>query len=311
MGEELQRRSTDAVDRGRGRVLLVDDVAANIRVLARLLAPEFEVLAATRADEALRLADQRRPDLILLDVEMPDMDGYALCTALQQNPRTAAIPVIFVTARQDEEDEVRGLRLGAVDYITKPYSEAIVRARVRTHMELKRYRDLLQNRSYIDGLTGVANRRRFDDFLAQTLREGAGSTALLLLDVDHFKAYNDALGHLAGDECLKRVAQELSHCVRHDCDLLARYGGEEFAFVLPGADRAAALAVAERVRERLAILALPHPASAVSAVVTVSIGGATTPTGERIEASALVERADRALYRAKSAGRDRVLLDCI
>lgn len=298
----------DAVAAARARVLVVDDVPTNIRLLARVLSPEHEVVAATEGEEALRLAQLNPPDLILLDVEMPGLDGYEVCRRLKASTATAAIPVIFVTARTDEADEVEGLSLGAVDYITKPFREAIVRARVRTHLELKRYRDLLQDRSYVDGLTGVPNRRRLDEFLVRAVAAAQRSLeplCLLLIDVDHFKAYNDRFGHLAGDEALRRVAAELARGSRRDTDLPARYGGEEFALVMPHTEIDAALAAAQRVLARVEDLGLENPGSAAG-VVTVSIGAACLRAGERIGMEDLIARADRALYRAKQEGRNRV-----
>jgi len=293
----------------RARVLVVDDVPTNIRLLTRVLADEHDVMAATSGEDALLLAGRELPDLILLDVEMPDLDGYAVCRQLKSSPSTSSIPVIFVTARTDEADEVEGLRLGAVDYITKPFREAIVRARVQTHLELKRYRDLLQDRSYIDGLTGVPNRRRFDEFLERawsTARSAGLPLSLLMIDVDHFKAYNDSLGHLAGDECLRRVAAALPACVRRDSDLLARYGGEEFACVLPGAADAIALKAGQCMQARVLSLDIPHPQSSAGDRVTVSVGVGSMAVGEPLEISDLIERADRALYQAKQDGRNRV-----
>lgn len=305
---ERGRRGAEAPP-WRARVLVVDDVPTNIRLLARVLASEHDVVAATSGADALRLAELQPPDLVLLDVEMPGMDGYAVCRRLKESAVTSAIPVIFVTARTDEADEIEGLSLGAVDYITKPFREAIVKARVRTHLELKRYRDLLQDRSYIDGLTGVPNRRRFDEFLSRALagaQRGLSPIGLLLIDVDHFKAYNDSLGHLAGDEALRRVAAELARGSRRETDLPARYGGEEFALVMPGTDAEFAEAAAERLRQRVQELALPHPTSATADCVTVSIGLACLGAGEPATPTELIERADRALYRAKKDGRNRV-----
>lgn len=296
-------------DAPRPTVLIVDDVPANIRMLVRVLSPEYEIVAATGAREALRIAEAADPSLILLDVEMPEADGYAVCRQLQDSPLTRDIPVIFVTGRSDEADEIEGLQAGAVDYITKPFREAIVRARVRTHLELKRYRDLLRDRSYEDGLTSIPNRLRFDEFLAQQCALAGRSgrpLSLVLADVDHFKAYNDRFGHLAGDDCLRRVARALRQVVRADSDLLARYGGEELACVLPDADADTARAVADRLREMVALLEIAAPPETGSARVSISVGVATAEGGEAISPEALIARADRALYRAKREGRDRV-----
>ncbi len=296
-------------DAPRPTVLIVDDVPANIRLLVRVLSPDYEIVAATGAREALRIAEASEPSLILLDVEMPEADGYAVCRQLQDSPLTRDIPVIFVTGRSDEADEIAGLQVGAVDYITKPFREAIVRARVRTHLELKRYRDLLRDRSYEDGLTGIPNRLRLDEFLAQQCAVAARNgraLSLVLADVDHFKRYNDRFGHLAGDECLRRVARAMRQVVRAESDLLARYGGEELACVLPEADSATAQAIAERLRESVALLDIPHPDGVESARVSISLGLTTVAGSEAATPEQLIARADRALYRAKREGRDRV-----
>ena len=161
------------------RILVVDDVPDNIRVLSSMLADDgHQISAATNGRQALKLAEVSSPDLILLDVMMPGMDGYEVCAALKANPQLSAIPVIFITALADVEDETRGLGLGAVDYITKPFKEPIVRMRVKTHLELKHQRDILQNLSRLDGLTGIPNRRAFDERLELEWRRAlrAGET---------------------------------------------------------------------------------------------------------------------------------------
>jgi diguanylate cyclase (GGDEF)-like protein len=296
----------------RPTILIVDDVPANIRLLVRVLAADYEIVAATGGREALRIAEHSEPSLILLDVEMPETDGYEVCRSLQASPLTRDIPVIFVTGRNDEADEIEGLGVGAVDYITKPFSEAIVRARVRTHIELKRYRDLLRDRSYQDGLTGIANRLRFDEFLVQQVEVAAHSgrpLALILADVDHFKRFNDRYGHLAGDDCLRQVASAMRQGVRAAADLVARYGGEEFVCVLPEADAETAAIVAERLRLHIAALAIPHLGGVGSGYVSLSLGVAHVAAGVGTSVGELLSRADRALYRAKEEGRDRVCID--
>jgi len=293
----------------RQTLMIVDDVPANIRVLVNALSVDYEIVAATRGNDVLRLAERAKPALILLDIELPDVDGYSLCQQLRQSPSCGQIPVIFVTARDHEADEVRGLRLGAVDYITKPFSSAIVQARVRTHLELKRYRDLLRNRSDSDGLTGLANRRRFDEYLAQQSATalGAGtSLALIMADVDRFKSYNDRYGHLAGDDCLKRVAQTMREVFGDEGVLVARYGGEEFVCVMPETDRGSAQAAAEACRRRLLEAEIAHEGNPPDGLVSLSLGVAVLESIDKQPAHALCARADRALYQAKMRGRNRV-----
>jgi PleD family two-component response regulator len=201
---------------GRPTLLIVDDEPGNVRVLTEVLRDVGNLRIATSGDRALALgASDDPPDLILLDVEMPGLDGWETCRRLKADPRTAPIPVIFITGLQDERDEVRGFEAGAVDYVTKPFRPVVVRAR-------------LEAESRLDALTGIANRRRFGEALASawdlSSREG-GTLALVLADIDHFKAFNDRFGHPEGDVCLRRVSGALSGATRRKSDLLARWGG--------------------------------------------------------------------------------------
>ena len=288
------------------RVLIVDDEPANVRVLAEVLAGPYELSFATSGARALELAASTSPDLILLDVVMPGLDGYEVLRRLKMEVATAGIPVIFVTAMTDLDDETRGLELGAVDYITKPVSAPIVRARVRTHLELKAQRDLLERRAFLDGLTGIANRRRFDEELERRWRVAASrqqALTLLLLDVDHFKQFNDNYGHGAGDECLRRVASALDSCFDETVGLAARYGGEEFvALVVDGTGTEHARRVLEAVRA----LAIPHAHSSAGPHVSVSVGAVEIVPAISASPRAAIEIADRLLYEAKQGGRNRV-----
>ncbi|MBI4914068.1 MAG: PleD family two-component system response regulator [Acidobacteria bacterium] len=291
------------------KILIVDDVPSNIRSLVQFLKSDCEPLAATSGPAALEIARRERPDLILLDVVMPEMTGHDVCRALKADPATAGIPVIFITGRSEEADEMEGFSLGAVDYIAKPFSLPIVRARVRTQLELKHFRDELERQSLEDGLTGIPNRRAFQGFYdfawVQAARQQA-PLSLALIDVDEFKAFNDRHGHQAGDDCLRKVAQTLARTLRRGADLVARYGGEEFAVVLPGTGLEGAREIAENLREAVASLWLPHGASSVAPTVTVSVGVATLQPGPQESSPGLLEAADRALYRAKQEGRNRV-----
>ena len=293
----------------RQRRLRVDDIAANIKILSAILKHEYDILVATNGSDALEIALVEQPDVILLDVMMPDMDGYEVCSRLKADPRTHDIPVIFISAMNEVEDEARGLEVGGLDYITKPINPAIVKARVRIHLELKRQRDILQRISMIDGLTGIANRRRFDEALEREWRRCHRSDSplsLILVDVDFFKNYNDHYGHLAGDECLKKVAAAMADQNRRAADIVARFGGEEFACLLPDTGADAAHAMAVRLGEAVAALAIPHARSDAAGHVTISLGVATLIPGEGDVASSLIDQADRGLYHAKQNGRNRV-----
>ena len=290
-------------------LLIVDDTPLNIELLDGVLGQDYEILFATRGEDALEIAREEAPDLILMDVMMPEMDGYEVCSRLKADPRTAGIPIIFVTALDQEADEARGLELGAIDYITKPINPVIVKARVRNHIELKRHQDILRGLTFLDGLTCIANRRRFDQFLdlewRRAVRNGS-RLSLIMIDIDLFKPFNDTHGHAAGDECLKQVAHGMAREIQRPGDLVARYGGEEFVCVLPETDPQGALAVAERIQARLAALALPHGASKVAPVVTLSMGVATVQPVEGEDPASVIEAADRALYEAKRLGRNRI-----
>lgn len=292
----------------RATVLVVDDVPANIQVLAHILKDIHTVVFAKSGEEALAMAQKIVPDIILLDVMMPDMDGYTVCTKLKANPSLSHIPVIFVSAMGEVEDETRGLEVGAIDYITKPANPAIVRCRVNNHLELKRQRDLLRQIALMDGLTAIANRRRFDEVFEAEWRRAVRKHAplsLILCDVDHFKTYNDHYGHQAGDDCLRAVAKVIAGQMNRPGDLAARYGGEEFTCILPETDLDGALMVAENIRLELERLALPHAASSVGPIVSLSLGVATArPTGDAIRTD-LIAFADTRLYEAKKAGRNR------
>jgi diguanylate cyclase (GGDEF)-like protein len=250
------------------------------------------------------------PDLILLDVMMPDMDGFEVCRRLMQDKDTHKIPVIFVTAKNADADEELGLNLGAVDYITKPFMIPIAKARIRTHIRLKQQADLLESLSLLDALTQIPNRRRFDETLISEWKRAARDEtplSLMMIDIDHFKQYNDYYGHGCGDSCLQSVASELCNSVSRPGDLVARYGGEEFVAILPDTDQASALKIAELMRQNIEMLGLPHAFPEVGAVVTISVGVATqVKVNPESSTKILSDAADKALYLAKEGGRNRV-----
>ena len=291
-------------------ILIVDDTPANIHVLAEALREDYRVkVAASGAAVFEIIAKQGTPDLILLDVMMPGMDGYTVCRRLKDDPQTQHIPVIFVTARSESEDEEVGLRLGAMDYIAKPFHLPIVLARVRNHIQLKRKTDLLEKYAMLDGLTGIPNRRRFDetfDIEWKRAQRSGSPLALIMVDIDFFKQYNDHYGHGAGDACLRKVAGTLSAAVTRPGDIVARYGGEEFVVLMPDTDAEGARMIAERIRELVVAQAIPHEASAAAPVVTSSLGAASLIPDASLVPARLLEIADRRLYFAKAAGRNRV-----
>ena len=287
------------------RVLIVDDEPANVHSLATALGASYDLRFATDAARALELTSSVAFDLILLDVVMPRMDGFEVLRRLKADESTRHVPVIFVTSMGETADEELGFTLGAVDYITKPVSAPLVRARVRTHIELKRQRDLLEQRALVDQLTGIANRRRFDEALEQRWRHALRDNTpllLVLIDVDLFKQYNDHYGHAAGDDCLKHIASVLHTTFAQAGELAARIGGEEFALLLPGGNvPARARQLLHGVRE----LQLAHACSSAGAWVSVSAGAIETVPKADASGRALLEAADQLLYQAKRAGRAR------
>lgn len=292
------------------RILIVDDAIENIKMLAQSLKTDYNVSFATNGKDALKIAfSEDSCDLILLDIMMPGMSGYDVCKVLKEDKKTQNIPVIFITSMDAEEDEARGLEIGAVDYITKPFSNAIVKARVRTHIKLKQLLDMLKDLSSIDGLTGIPNRRRFDEYLnnewRRAIREGT-SLSLIMIDIDCFKAYNDNYGHIAGDDSLRKVAKTLVESVHRPMDFVARYGGEEFAAILPKTTCEGAKVVAETMRKNVESLRIPHSFSPFSNWITVSLGTASIIPIAGLTPSYLVKGADRALYSAKQEGRNRI-----
>lgn len=292
-------------------ILIVDDAPANIKVLGEALKFDYHIIVATNGEKALQIAaSSKPPDLILMDIIMPGMDGYEACKKLKQEEQTRNIPVVFITAKDQEEDETHGLELGAVDYITKPFSLPIVKARVKTHLELKRHRDNLEHLSACDGLTGIPNRRRFEEMFDQEWKRSirqSRALSLVMMDIDYFKLFNDHYGHLLGDDCLKLVAETLLVTIRRPGDFVARYGGEEFVCILPETDKEGAFTVAELFRKSIDHLKMKHEKSHISDHVTISLGVATTIPKAEKAMKFLIEEADKALYQAKEAGRNRVI----
>lgn len=291
----------------RARILIVDDVLVNVKYLLDALKHDYDVTYALDGEAGMRAAREQLPDLILLDAMMPRMDGYTVCVNLRADPATAAIPIIFITSLSDPADEARALEVGASDFITKPVNLAVLRARVRTQIAVKRQGDVLRSLSLTDSLTGLANRRAFDEMLHKEWRRGARSgqpVSLILADIDHFKAYNDHYGHQAGDECLRGFGRLLQAVVGRPQDLVARFGGEEFVILLPEIDVGGAEVVAARILAALAAAATPHLGSSTAGHVTASLGVASVlPAGP--DASILVGAADGMMYSAKMAGRNR------
>lgn len=311
MNAEIEQTDKGTTEMDKPKVLVVDDIALNIQVLNETLQPDYQVYFATNAKDALRIAETVRPDLILLDIMMPETNGYDLLKEIKNNPQLRDIPVIFITAMSETQYETKGLEIGAVDYITKPFNPDIVRLRVKNQIQLKQHRDLLMNLSHIDGLTGVANRRAFDEALEREWLRAKRSKmpiSILMIDIDFFKDYNDTFGHSAGDECLKTIASTIKSALFRPSDLVARYGGEEFVCLLPETDIKGASQTADKIKGAIEKLKIPHPSSKVASHVTVSIGVASRMPIDGKGSKVLLDEADKALYSAKRAGRNRIVL---
>lgn len=292
-------------------VLIVDDTQANLQLLGQMMRQNVacKLLVADSGPRALAAAQQELPDLILLDVLMPGMDGFEVCDRLKANDLTRPIPVIFLTALDKTEDMIKGLEKGAIDYIPKPFHARELILKVKTHLELKQYRDLFKELAFRDGLTGLPNRRKWDETLSLEWRRAIRNEqnlSLIMADIDFFKKYNDHHGHLKGDDCLKSVAEILKHSILRPADLVARYGGEEFSCILPDTDLDGAHAVAERIQEKLSRAKIPHQASPLSSWITMSMGACTTRPNPAMDMHEWVGKTDQLLYQAKEQGRNQI-----
>jgi diguanylate cyclase (GGDEF)-like protein len=303
-------------------ILIVDDNPTNLSVLSQALKEAgYKTRVAMDGESAIEQAQEERPELVLLDIQMPGMDGFETCMGLKANPQTQDIPVIFITASADIENKIKGLSVGAVDYITKPFQFEEVLARVKVHLELRFLTQKVQEQAIslqranrellrlanLDGLTGIANRRRFDEYLDnewRRLTRQEDYLSLILCDIDYFKSYNDHYGHQAGDTCLKQVAKTIEATLCRPGDLVARYGGEEFVIILPHTEPDGAIKVAENICLNIQLLELVHEYSKVSSYITLSLGVSCLVPNPQVRATQLVASADQALYHAKEKGRN-------
>jgi diguanylate cyclase (GGDEF)-like protein len=321
-------------------ILIIDDNPTNLGVAVDYLESSgFTVLVAQDGSSGLKRAQYAHPQLILLDVLMPDMDGFETCRRLKLNQETHDIPVIFMTALSDTHDKLRGFEVGAVDYVTKPIQQEELLARITTHLRIQSLAHQLQQQNqqlqqqaialeqarqeaeaatlamqqvaYVDSVTAIANRRRFDEHLRvewQRLARDKEPLSLILCDIDYFKFFNDHYGHQAGDVCLKDVAQAMDRVMKRAADLVARYGGEEFAIVLPNVRLKGAVHIARLIQMEIRHLEIPHAKSAVSPNVTLSLGISSRIPNLEQRPESLITAADRALYQAKAQGRNTYAL---
>ena len=289
-------------------ILVVDDMTTTLLLLHDLLKDTYEVKIAKSGTKALEILDAPNDiDLILLDIEMPDINGYDVCKRIKNNETIKNIPIIFITGRTSQEDEEYGLNLGAIDYITKPFNKAIVKLRIKNYLNLKIKNDMLEKLSMYDGLTNIRNRRYFDETFEKTFSEikrDKKSLAVLMIDIDFFKPYNDNYGHGQGDETLRKVAKALEKTIKRASDFVARYGGEEFVILLKDINKDGVEAVANNLLNAVRELKITHEFSKIENYVTVSIGASFYNSSSDITKLELLLKADETLYNVKNSGRN-------
>ena len=291
-------------------ILITDDEKMNVEILGAILSPLYNLLVSRNGTRALELAKEHLPDLILLDVLMPDMSGFEVIAKLKETDITSKIPVIFITGLTSADDEEKGFDLGAVDYIVKPFNKTIVKARVNTHIRIIDQMRTIESIGLIDPLTKISNRRGFENRLDvewnRAIREQT-SISILMMDIDKFKNYNDKYGHQQGDAALKGFSDVASKSLMRAVDFAARWGGEEFVILLPSTDLEGAAEVAERVRSNVEANVIPTTEGEETRI-TVSIGlNSVIPTAEDCT-ELFIKRADQALYKAKESGRNRFVI---
>ncbi len=294
---------------GKPKLLVVDDQPLQIRLLHEIFRNDYELYMAMNGQQAIEKCLSIQPDLVLLDVEMPDMSGYEVCRILKNNPATAIIPIIFVTAHFEQSEEVKGFEMGASDFIHKPIDPTITRIRVKNHIALKKQQDFLQKLAMIDFLSGIPNRRHFDESFQvhwkQSIRDQT-PLSIIMIDIDYFKRFNDHYGHQAGDECIRSVAQTIRQTLKRPSDMVARYGGEEFICVLPNTDLQGGIHIANEIRTDIQELHIQNAQSEIHHLLTISEGVASITPNIEDDPESLIETADQQLYIAKGNGRDRI-----
>lgn len=289
-------------------ILVVDDMTTTLLLIHDLLKDTYEVKIAKSGTKALEILESPNDiDLILLDIEMPDINGYDVCKRIKNNETIKNIPIIFITGRTSQEDEEYGLNLGAIDYITKPFNKAIVKLRIKNYLDLKIKNDMLEKLSMYDGLTNIRNRRFFDETFEKTFSEikrDKKSLAVLMIDIDFFKPYNDNYGHGQGDETLRKVAKALEKTIKRASDFVARYGGEEFVILLKDINKDGVEAVANNLLNAIRELKITHEFSKIENYVTISIGASFYNSSSDITKLELLLKADETLYNVKNSGRN-------
>jgi len=295
-------------------IIIVDDEKANRKMLKELLCDEAKIIFAKSGQQALELAVKHQPDLMLLDVVMPDLSGFEVIEILKNDESTINISVIFITGLANSDDEERGFSLGGCDYIYKPFKSNLVIARVMMHLELIKQRKMLNEIIHVDALTGIANRRKMDSVLKSEIsanERDRTSLLIALIDVDFFKQFNDNYGHGAGDLALKKVGAVLQQTVQRPRDFVARYGGEEFMLIIPDCDEESAKQVFDNLFSLLRDKDIKHEFSDISDRITVSIGAVIVDVDHQYNVENAMKHADDMLYEAKHNGRDQVKVKAV
>lgn len=291
------------------RILVIDDEKTDLLILHRILSKDYVIFTAKSGCCGLKRAGAERPDLILLDIIMPDISGFDVLKILKADPDLKDIPIIIITGLDNEADEEKGLLLGAVDYIFKPFNNAIVRARIKIHIQIVQYIRRIEHLTHADPLTDIPNRRCFDERIVLEWKRAARDKmpiSLMMIDVDKFKNYNDTYGHPQGDVLLQAISKIFAATARRPLDVAARLGGEEFCILLPDTPAETAYAMAEKLRAQVEMARIPLSNSGSFTSVTISIGVASLVPQEQSRMEDFIALADANLYAAKKAGRNRV-----
>ena len=292
-------------------LLIIDDSAHVIRLLSSLVDGRALVHFAKNGTEGIQLAKKLQPAVILLDVDMPGLNGLEVCRQLKDDPDTRDSSVLIITGHNNDAMEIAALEAGAVDFIGKPVNGPIVQARVQTQLTLQMQSATLRKLAHQDGLTGLFNRRYFDNALdveCRRHRRQSQTLGLAFIDIDHFKLYNDHYGHLQGDDTLKLVADTLRTTARRPGEVVARYGGEEFAIIIPNASREELLAFGARLCDQVRGLGIAHSHAEAAGVVTISAGLICQIPSLHDAPNQMMRAADEALYSAKASGRNRAVV---
>lgn len=291
-------------------ILIVDDQQSSRMILESLLEDFVTCTSVSTAHDAIEWSRANKPDLILMDVVMPDMDGHQACEMLNDMAETAHIPVIFVTGSANDEEQEKCWEAGGVDFVEKPVNPTTLRNRVKSHLNHKLKTDLLEKLIYLDRLTGAFNRHYLEDNIPSLIRDSQRNgrdLSFVLFDIDYFKQFNDIYGHLKGDTCLWKISKETMQSLLRPRDTLVRIGGEEFLVILPETDEKGAYAVAQRLIDTIASLKIEHKRSPTH-VVTVSAGVSSYQDADDGGSENAILRADKALYEAKARGRNTAVL---